>query len=37
LKFYTIYGPAHHQEGLIHPTKKDAELNDPDFDGKTTE
>lgn len=37
LKFYTIYGPAHHQDWLIHPTKKDAELSDPDFDGKTTE
>jgi mannose-6-phosphate isomerase-like protein (cupin superfamily) len=37
LKMYTIYGPPHHQDGLINMTKKDAEENDVEFDGKTTE
>lgn len=37
LKLYTVYGPAHHEEALVHVTKKDAEENDRDFDGKTTE
>jgi mannose-6-phosphate isomerase-like protein (cupin superfamily) len=37
LKMYTIYAPPHHQDGLINTTKKDAGLNDVEFDGKTTE
>jgi mannose-6-phosphate isomerase-like protein (cupin superfamily) len=37
LKMYTIYTPPHHQDGLINMTKKDAEENDVEFDGKTTE
>lgn len=37
LKMYTIYAPPHHKDGLVHPTKADAEANDPDFDGVTTE
>ncbi len=37
LKLYTIYSPAHHRDGVIHPTKADAEADDEDFDGKTTE
>lgn len=37
LKMYTIYSPAHHRDGVIHATKKDAESDDEDFDGKTTE
>ena len=37
LKLYTLYGPAHHQDGLVHPTRDDAEVNDKDFDGTTTE
>jgi mannose-6-phosphate isomerase-like protein (cupin superfamily) len=37
LKMYTIYAPPHHQDGLINITKKDAEENDVEFDGKTTE
>ncbi|MGV3504680.1 MAG: cupin domain-containing protein [Adhaeribacter sp.] len=37
LKMYTIYAPPHHKDGLVHPTKEDAEANDPDFDGVTTE
>ncbi len=38
MKLYTIYSPAEHKDGVVHPTKKDA-LNDKDdhFDGETTE
>ena len=37
LKLYTIYSPAHHQDGVIRATKEEAEANGPEFDGKTTE
>jgi len=37
LKLYTIYSPAHHQDGVIRNTKVEAEANSPEFDGKTTE
>ncbi len=37
LKMYTIYSPAHHKDGIIRVTKKDAETNEEEFDGKTTE
>ena len=37
LKMYTIYAPAHHKEGTIHKTKKEAESSDEEFDGMTTE
>lgn len=37
LKLYTIYSPAHHKDGIIRKTKKDAEVNEAEFDGKTTE
>ena len=37
LKIYTVYWPAHHEEGIIHTDKKDAEENDRDFDWTTTE
>ena len=37
LKIYTIYSPPHHKEGTVHATKKDAETNDEEFDGETTE
>jgi mannose-6-phosphate isomerase-like protein (cupin superfamily) len=30
LQLYTVYAPAEHPEGKIHPTKEDA-LNDPDY------
>jgi mannose-6-phosphate isomerase-like protein (cupin superfamily) len=36
LKLYTIYSPAHHQDGVVRKTKIEAE-NGPEFDGKTTE
>jgi mannose-6-phosphate isomerase-like protein (cupin superfamily) len=37
LKLYTIYSPAHHQDGVVRLTKTEAEANGPEFDGKTTE
>lgn len=37
LKMYTIYSPAHHKEGIIRKTKKEAMENEAEFDGVTTE
>lgn len=37
LKMYTIYSPAHHKDGIIRPTKAEAEADGPEFDGVTTE
>jgi mannose-6-phosphate isomerase-like protein (cupin superfamily) len=37
LKLYTIYSPAHHKDGIIRRTKKEAEENEEEFDGETTE
>jgi len=37
LKLYTIYSPAHHQDGVIRATKAEAEADSPEFDGKTSE
>ena len=37
LKLYTIYSPAHHKDGIIRSTKKEAEDNEEEFDGKTSE
>lgn len=37
LKLYTIYSPAHHKDGIVRATKKDATLNEAEFDGKTSE
>jgi len=37
LKLYTIYSPAHHQDGVVRATKKEAEANSPEFDGVTSE
>jgi mannose-6-phosphate isomerase-like protein (cupin superfamily) len=37
LKIYTIYSPPHHKDGTIHKTKEQAEKDDEEFDGKTTE
>jgi mannose-6-phosphate isomerase-like protein (cupin superfamily) len=37
LKMYTIYSPAHHKDGIIRATKADAEANEAEFDGQTTE
>ncbi len=37
LKLYTIYSPAHHKDGIVRKTKKEAIANEAEFDGKTTE
>ncbi|PIZ00648.1 cupin domain-containing protein [bacterium (Candidatus Howlettbacteria) CG_4_10_14_0_8_um_filter_40_9] len=37
LKLYTIYSPAHHQDGVVRATKAEAEADSPEFDGSTTE
>src|ERR1035437_9202110 len=39
LKLYTIYSPAHHKDGIVMPTKAEAEdpANAEEFDGVTTE
>lgn len=37
MRFYTIYAPAHHKDGIVHDTKKDAMSHEEDFDGKTSE
>jgi len=37
LKLYTIYSPAHHRDGIVRATKAEAESNEAEFDGVTTE
>lgn len=37
LKLYTLYSPAHHKDGIVRATKKEAAANEAEFDGKTTE
>jgi len=37
LKFYTIYSPAHHKDGVVFATKEEAEKSTEHFDGVTTE
>jgi mannose-6-phosphate isomerase-like protein (cupin superfamily) len=37
LKMYTIYSPPHHRDAIVRKTKQEAEANDADFDGTTTE
>lgn len=37
LKMYTIYSPAHHKDGIVRVTKKEAEAKEVEFDGVTTE
>ena len=37
LKLYTIYSPAHHKDQILRLTKEEAEFNDEEFDGQTTE
>ena len=37
LKLYTIYSPAHHKDGIVRVTKEEAEANEADFEGQTTE
>lgn len=35
LKFYTLYGPPEHRDGVVHRTK--SEVSEEHFDGRTTE
>ena len=37
LKLYTLYSPPHHKDGIVRKTKEEAENDDPEFDGETTE
>jgi mannose-6-phosphate isomerase-like protein (cupin superfamily) len=37
LKMYTVYSPAHHKDGVLRVTKIEAEANDEEFDGVTSE
>jgi len=37
LKLYTLYAPPNHRDGVVHPTRDDAEADNEHFDGKTTE
>jgi mannose-6-phosphate isomerase-like protein (cupin superfamily) len=37
LRLYTIYSPAHHKDGIVRATKAEAEANEAEFDGVTTE
>jgi mannose-6-phosphate isomerase-like protein (cupin superfamily) len=37
LKLYTLYSPAHHKDGIVRVTKKEATENEAEFDGITTE
>ena len=37
MKLYTLYSPPNHRDGVIHRTRADAEKDDEQFDGKTTE
>lgn len=37
LKIYTIYSPPHHKDQIVRATKQEAEDNEEDFDGDTTE
>ncbi len=37
LKLYTIYTPPHHKDGIVRATREEAEDNEQEFDGQTTE
>lgn len=39
LQFYTIYGPPEHRDGIVHPTKQDADERHhaEEWDGATSE
>ena len=37
LKLFTIYAPPNHRDGVVHPTRADADADNEQFDGKTTE
>lgn len=37
LKLYTLYGAPHHADGTVHATKEDADKDDEEYLGDTTE
>ena len=37
LKLYTLYSPPNHRDGVVHHTRGEAEADNEEFDGKTTE
>jgi mannose-6-phosphate isomerase-like protein (cupin superfamily) len=37
LNLYTLYSPPHHKDGIVRGTKAEAEANDEEFDGTTSE
>lgn len=37
LRLYTLYAPPNHRDGVVHHTKEQAEGDEEEFDGKTTE
>ena len=37
MKLYTLYSPPNHRDGVVHHTLAEAEADDEQFDGKTTE
>lgn len=37
LKFYTIYSPAHHKDGIVRATKAEAMSQEAEYDGVPTE
>lgn len=37
LKLYSIYGPPHHRDGVVHSTKEEADNDSEHFEGVTTE
>ena len=37
LKMYTLYSPPHHRDGVVHKTKTEAQSDNEEFDGKTSE
>ena len=37
LKLYTLYAPPEHRDGVVHHTRTEAEADDEEFDGNTTE
>ena len=37
LKLYTLYAPPNHRDGVVHHTRDQADADDEQFDGKTTE
>lgn len=37
MKLYTVYAPPNHRDGVVHATKADAEADEEEFDGVTSE